>query len=284
VDGAQERQCAFRHFRAQACRTLLLKALRRTLCADMPHVRQLLISVLRGLARPSQGFGRRAHRLHIAGAKLKRLMFDGLAPLFGIAASAAAAWALSPAWALPGFACGALVCRVLVRQRRMTMEETALAVAVFGPAFPALRRIVMTDLAGVGGTCFVCPGLRGQILVNLGRRAFEHPIRCCTPTYQAPGKLLVHELAHAWQIAHGHYFPKLAKRIAAGPAAGDAFYRPPQALSWPWPDLNLEQQATLVDEWFAPGRLGPDGWAGSAGMSSVHPYADYVRTVIGRGP
>ncbi len=223
----------------------------------MPRLRLLLMSVLRPLARPRQGFERLAHRLHIAGAKLKLLMLDGLAPLFGIAGSAAAAWALSPAWALPGLACGALACRVLVRQRRMTREEAALAVAVFGPAFPAPRRIVITDLAGFGGTCFVCPGLRGQILVNLGRRAFECPMRCCTPTYHAPGKLLVHELAHAWQIAHGQYFPKLARRIAAGPAAGDAFYRPPQALSWPWPDLNLEQQATVVDEWFAPGRLGP---------------------------
>lgn len=198
----------------------------------------------------------------------------------GALSALAAAVGVSPAWALPTFALGALCCSALVRQRGLTVEEEALARAVFGPAFPFGRRVILTDVCGLGGRCFVCPGFNRQVLVNLGRRAFDQPLHCCSSTYHAPGKLLVHELAHAWQIAHGHYHPRLWRRVLAGPGAGDAFYRPPPSLSHPWAALNLEQQATVVDEWFAPGRLGPDGWAGSPGMSAAHPYWDYVRTVI----
>lgn len=214
------------------------------------------------------------------GTRLHRLFLHGWAPVAGTLSAMAVAAVVSPAWALPGYALGALACRPLVRQRALAPEEVALARAVFGPAFPFGRRIVVTDVCGLGGSCFVCPGLGRQILVNVGRRAFEQPLRCCSSTYHAPGKLLVHELAHAWQIAHGHYYPRLWRRLLAGPSAGDAFYRPPQSLSPPWAALNLEQQATVVDEWFAPGRLGPDGWAGAPGMSAAHPYWDYVRAVI----
>lgn len=215
-----------------------------------------------------------------AGAKLHGLLFRGWAPLTGVLAATGAAAAFSPAWALPAYTLGALGSGVWIRHRGLEPQETALAQAVFGKAFPFGRRIVVTDLCGLGGTCFVCPGLGRQILVNLGRRAFTQPTRCCSSTYHAPGKLLVHELAHAWQIAHGHYYPRLWRRLLAGPNAGDAFYRPPPSLSPPWVALNLEQQATVVDEWFAPGRLGPDGWEGSPGMSPHHPYWDYVSTVI----
>lgn len=215
-----------------------------------------------------------------AGDRLHCLFFLGWAPLAGVLSALSAAAAFSPVWALPAYALGALGCRAVIRQRGLTVQEEALARTVFGPRFPFGRHIVVTDVCGLGGSCFVCPGLGRQILVNMGRRAFEQPMSCCSLTYQAPGKFLVHELAHAWQIAHGHYFPRLWRRLLAGASAGDAYYRPPPSLTLPWGPLNLEQQATVVDEWFAPGRLGPEGWAGSAGMSTAHPYWSYVRMVV----
>ncbi|WP_157269972.1 hypothetical protein [Azohydromonas aeria] len=204
----------------------------------------------------------------------------GLAPLAG-AVAAAVGWVLGdlPAGALAGIA-GAVASRAMVRQRPLRPDEAALARQVFAAALPDTRRIVVTDLSGLGGTLFVIPGAAGRILLNLGPRGFDDALALCTPCYDRPGKLLVHELAHAWQIAHGHYWPRLARRVLAGPMAGDAFYRPPQRLAPPWAALNLEQQAAVVDEWFAPGRLGPEGWAGTPGMSRQHPYWPYVRDVI----
>ncbi|NML18791.1 hypothetical protein [Azohydromonas caseinilytica] len=213
------------------------------------------------------------------GQSLARL-WDGPGRITGALAGGALLALAGPAWALAGVLGGACAGRIALRHRRMTARESALAASVFGNSLPAPHRIVLTDLCGLGGTCFVCPGLGGQILVNLGRRGFDDPIGCCTPTYAAPGKLFIHELTHAWQLAHGHYFPRLLPRLLAGPRAGDAVYRPPAVLVPPWPRLTLEQQATIVDEWFHPGRLGPAAWLGLPGMSEAHPYWLYVRDVI----
>lgn len=43
---------------------------------------------------------------------------------------------------------------------------------------------------------------------------------CCCPEYNHADKLFVHALAYAWQLVHGHCFPRLVKRIAAGSQAG----------------------------------------------------------------
>ena len=238
--------------------------------AAAPHAsRRALAAVRRWSARVARG---------VAG------LLDGPGRMTG-ALAGAAVWLLAgPAWVPAAVVGGACAGRAVLRHRRMTAREQALAAAVFGASLPATHYIVLTDLAGVGGTCFVCPGLGGQILVNLGRRAFEDPIGCCSPAYAAPGKLFVHELAHVWQLAHGQYFPRLLPRILAGPRAGDDCYRPPASLERPWPRLGLEQQATVVDEWFHPGHLGPAGWAGTPGMSEAHPYWAYVRDVIRAAP
>lgn len=183
-------------------------------------------------------------------------------------------------FAIPAFAAAAVLAHVRIRHRAMTPQERAFARSVFGGSLPNGERIVLTDLAGLGGCCFVVPALNGQILVNLGPGCYADPTGWRCPGYDHPGKLFVHELAHAWQLAHGQYYRRLWHRIAAGPRAGNNFYRPPARLEQPWPALNLEQQATVVDEWFAPGPLGPRGWVGTAGMSRQHPYWPYVRDVV----
>lgn len=212
--------------------------------------------------------------------KLTRRLRKGPALTFGAAAGGAGWLVGGVGIALPAFAAATAAARACIRHRSMTRLEWALARQVFGASLPDDDRIVVTDLAGLGGCCFVCPALNGQILVNLGPGGFEDPLHWRCPGYDHPGKLFVHELAHAWQLVHGHYYPRLWRRVVAGPQAGDNFYRPPPRLAAPWPALNLEQQATLVDEWFAPGRLGPPDWDGGPGMSHAHPYWPYVRDVV----
>jgi hypothetical protein len=213
-------------------------------------------------------------------ARVAKPLLRGPGFTFG-AIAAGAGWALGGAGvAIPAFAVAAATARACIRHRTMTPWEQSFAREVFGCSLPGGERIVLTDLAGLGGGCFVCPALNGQILVNLGPRCFKEPMAYCCPAYEHPGKLFVHELAHAWQLVHGHYYPRLWQRVVAGPRAGDDFYRPPARLAPPWPVLNLEQQATVVDEWYAPGHLGPPDWAGTTGMSHEHPYWPYIRDVV----
>lgn len=202
----------------------------------------------------------------------------------GVLAGGCALLLAGPGVAAPVAVAGLAAARRLIRHRPMTAREREFAAQVFGPALPGSRPVVITDLAGLGGSCFVVPAIDGQILVNLGRGAYEDPVAFRCPGYPGAGKLFIHELAHAWQLAHGEYFPRLGRRLLAGPGAGHDFYRPPAQLAPPWPPLNLEQQATVVDEWFCPGPLGPPGWAGTPGMSESHPYWPYVRDVVRAAP
>jgi hypothetical protein len=213
-------------------------------------------------------------------AKAARPLFRGPGFTFGAIAAGAGGLLGGAGVAIPAFAAVAAMTHACIRHRAMTRQEQAFAQEVFAGSLPGGERIVLTDLAGLGGCCFVCPALGGQILLNLGPHCFEEPMSYRCAGYDSPGKLFVHELAHAWQLAHGHYFPRLWHRVVAGPRAGDDFYRPPARLGPPWPALNLEQQATVVDEWFRPGRLGPQEWKGTAGMSLEHPYWPYIRDVV----
>jgi hypothetical protein len=213
-------------------------------------------------------------------ARAARPLLKGPGLTFG-AFAAGIGWLLGgPGVALPAFVVAAATAHTRIRHRAMTAPEQAFAQEVFGCSLPGGERIVLTDLAGLDGCCFVCPALNRQILVHLGPGCFEAPMSYRCPGYDRPGKLFVHELAHAWQLVHGHYYPRLWRRLLAGPRAGDEFYRPPAQLVPPWPALNLEQQATVVDEWFAPGRLGPPDWVGAARMSPEHPYWPYIRDVV----
>jgi hypothetical protein len=180
---------------------------------------------------------------------LTDLRVVGPGGLVGVLAAAGATCLLGPGVMLPVLVGGVVIGDVVVRNRRLNEEEVALATRVFGDTLP-VERILLTNLSGIGGTEFTVPNVDGEILVNFGN-GFDDPPRHFQPGrgYTQPGQLLIHELTHAWQIAHGGKPPKYFWRAALAKLQGKSAYRygPPGP---PFEEFGLESQATLVEEWF----------------------------------
>jgi hypothetical protein len=164
--------------------------------------------------------------------------------------------ALIPA-VVAGVAAG-VVTAELVKQRPPVDLEWAFCESVFGRTIPR-ERVMLTNLVGIGNRPFTCPGPAETILVNLGEgffdpvnyRGFGDPANSNT---QASGQLFIHELAHAWQIAHAEFIPGLMCRgilNQVGTLGGNMDVYKYGPAGGRWGDFNLEQQGKIVDEWFA---------------------------------
>jgi hypothetical protein len=181
---------------------------------------------------------------------LTDLRVVGPGGLVGVIAAAGATCLLGPGVMLPVLVGGVLIGDIAVRNRLLNQEEVALATRVFGDTLP-VDRILLTNLSGIGGTEFTVPNADGEILVNFGN-GFDDPPRHLQPArgYTQPGQLLIHELTHAWQIAHGGKPPEYFWRAALAKIQGSSAYRYGPAGP-PFGEFGLEAQATLVEEWFA---------------------------------
>jgi hypothetical protein len=180
----------------------------------------------------------------------------------------------------------------LVRHRTMHDDEFAFADRVFHGTLPR-DRIVLTNLYGIGGRPFTIPVAGNTILVNLGA-GFDHPMTYTgygdpdhPPTdpnhTQAAGELFIHELTHAWQIAHSGFVPGWVCSELGTQTQGHAgyVYGPPGP---PFGEFNFERQAKIVDEWFGgTGRQKYDGNnqdMGGCVESDRNPYYRYIRDNI----
>lgn len=194
-----------------------------------------------------------------------------------------------------GIAVGAVVA-ALVKQRRLSDEEWKHVESVFRGQLPR-ERIVVTNLLGFGGRPFTTPGPGDAILLHLGD-GYDDPLRYDGDGNDsgrlAPGQLLMHELTHAWQIAHSDFIPGLMCRGIVdqlGTLGGDMSvyaYGPPTSG---WGDFNLEQQASVIDEWYAgsampppsPSRQRPQRAYPPMVEDDVNPYWRYVRDNLRAG-
>lgn len=129
--------------------------------------------------------------------------------------------------------------------RPLTAGERALARAALGPA-PSLSRVRLLPL----------PGLRRAFVAGRwgGSDWIVWPARTLTPDLsQAPlarQALLVHELTHVLQAQGGVSLP-VAKLKAGDDAAA---YRYPVHAACRWGDLNIEQQAMVIEHRFRAAR------------------------------
>ena len=124
-------------------------------------------------------------------------------------------------------------------RRPLTGEERALLGRVFDGALDVERVVVREALSG---------------LINVSRRAFviENVIHLPMPPHTAPAHLLVHEATHVWQFQHGGH-AYIADSVVAQ-TVGDGYQLEKGLLQGQrWPELNCEQQATLVEEAFRQG-------------------------------
>lgn len=201
-------------------------------------------------------------------------LFEGPGVLTGIVTAGAALFVMGPGAIIPAFISGSVAGNALIRHRYMTSEERAFAESVFGSSLPPNDRIVLTNLEGLEGRKFVCPNINGEILVNLGN-AYDNPVSYSDSSYPALGKVFIHELTHVWQIYHTSFVPGLVCNRIYDEISGGLQYEPGSGGK-DWSQYNLEQQATIVDEWFAPSSRGPMG----SPRSSKHPFYLYIEKII----
>ncbi len=197
--------------------------------------------------------------------------------LSGVVVFAAAAALGAPTGAalifgtVAGVAAGA-VSYELIDSRPIAQAEIVLARTVFGNTIP-YDQVMLTSLSGLGGRAFAAPGVDGKIYCNLGN-AYANPLAPGGyPHYRAAGQLLIHELTHAWQIAHSGFLPGLMCSFVVNQADhtfGDHVYQYGPAGP-AWLTFNLEQQAAIVDQWFG------------GKMDKTSPYYRYIRDDILHG-
>ncbi|WP_067816116.1 hypothetical protein [Actinomadura kijaniata] len=182
----------------------------------------------------------------------------GPGALSGLLLAGGAAFLVSPTLIIPAFVGGALIGEALVKHRGLNSAEKAAAHELFRDTLP-WDRIRLTNLSGRNNAMLTIPSYDGSILLNLGD-AFDDPLAYTNPpqfsTYLEPGQAFMHELTHAWQIAHKsfkiEYFWKGAVDRMIGFTSGDSEtpYRYGPAGE-PWRFYGLEEQAAIVEEWWA---------------------------------
>lgn len=209
----------------------------------------------------------------------------GAGTIPGLVAAAGGLFLFGPGVIVPVFLAGTAIGTAVIRDRVLELEERAFLERVFGPTLP-FDRIRLTNLAGLGGRAFVCQAADGQILVNLASdTAFDNPVSHVDRNHPRAGQLLVHEVVHAWQIANGTFDASFLWRGTVGKLWGhDNYdYGPPGPA---FEDFDLEQQASIVDQWFggstdhAPPGTFP---AGRRPEDPTDPYFRYISDNIRLG-
>jgi hypothetical protein len=170
-----------------------------------------------------------------------------------------------------GVAAGA-VSNALIASRPMSSAEIAVAQRVFGSELP-YENVMFTNLCGLGGRAFTAPGVDGKTYCNLGG-AYNDTSAGYPSAYPEPYELMIHELTHAWQIAHNSFLPGFVCSGVVNQAnyvLGDDIYAY-GASGPPWASFNLEQQGQIVNQWF-----GGDGNSQPWGpQSEANPYYQYI--------
>jgi hypothetical protein len=206
--------------------------------------------------------------------------------LVGVGVASGICIVFGPASWIPAIVAGVVAGAVVdasIKHRPMSAQEAAFAAQVFGDTLPPPDQIILTNLAGLSGRAFTTPNIDGTILVNLGD-AFDHPdpMNYTNGAYPRPGQLFIHELTHAWQIAHRAFTAGLICDgivVQARYQLGTDVYAY-GAAGPPYSSFNIESQAAIVDQWFGGnGRNVP----GRTAMNDKDPYFPYVANNIRMG-
>jgi hypothetical protein len=211
----------------------------------------------------------------LAGAQI------GIAGLAGVTVTGGTLLVLGPGAIVPAIIAGAAAgaaAEIALRHRPMRADERAFADQVFKGSVP-FERVQLTNMLGFGGRAFTMPSVGETILVNIGT-ALDDPVHHTgggdphVTEALAPGQLLIHELTHAWQIAHARFLPGLlCEMIPVAARRVGAAYGPPDQ---PFSEFNPEEEAFIVDDWFG----GSGGQDRFEQMQEGNPYFRYIRDNI----
>lgn len=175
-----------------------------------------------------------------------------------------------------GAAVGA-VTSALIQSRPMTSQEIQFAQQVFASEIP-FQNVMLSNLSSLNGRAFTAPGVDGKTYCNLGD-AYNNPQTFTNGAYPFGGEVLIHELTHAWQIAHNSFIPGFVCSGVVNQAnymfGDDVYAYGPAGPNWS--NFNLEQQAQIVNQWFAGAKDGgnQDSWPPMA--TTGNPYFQYIQ-------
>jgi hypothetical protein len=133
--------------------------------------------------------------------------------------------------------------------RHLLSVERQLAHSVFEDTVP-YSRILVTDQLGLQNRAFmiyVGSGRQQQFLMNVGPTGYagmQQTVRM--------KDLMIHEMTHAWQSVHSlwsasYIFSSLWAQAWQGRCAYD------YVAGASWGSYNVEQQASIVEDWFHDG-------------------------------
>jgi hypothetical protein len=196
----------------------------------------------------------------------------------GILVGAGVLLVVGPFGLIPAVAAGAATVAIAdVKHHSMKADEIAFARRVFADSLP-YDRLVLTNMQRPdNGAKFTWPGVGNKILVNLGP-AYDNPIEYADPTtsYPQKGQVFIHELTHAWQI-----FNLGLPRVICHLSTTYTYADDPTWATRAFSSFNDEQQATIVDNWYANHR-NDAGWPNSAG-ALADPAFHFIRDNIWPG-
>jgi hypothetical protein len=123
---------------------------------------------------------------------------------------------------------------------------------VYNGTLPPRENIVISNLLGFGGVAFTFPRFDGKTVLNLGPLGFSDPRDYNNEKGNDWGRTFIHELVHACQIQYSPNSIAFIARALSANARGhsqDMYnYAGPNV---DYRSLNLEQQAEIVEDWFA---------------------------------
>jgi hypothetical protein len=124
--------------------------------------------------------------------------------------------------------------------------------AVYNGTLPPRENIVISNMLGFGGVAFTFPRFDGKTVLNLGPLGFSDPRNYKNEKGNDWGRTFIHELVHACQIQYSPNNIAFIARALSANARGhsqDMYnYAGPNV---DYRSLNLEQQAGIVEDWFA---------------------------------
>lgn len=168
------------------------------------------------------------------------------------------------------------------RNRLMNQAEIDLATSVFQNSLP-YDRIYLSPHEGIGGNPFTLPQRDGSYVIHLGVM-FAAPLNTTVPRTNGNNDVhtavafLIHELTHVWQGEHWLHHDYVADATQHLITEGTRAYH--YDLGKKWTDYHAEQQAAIVEDWFAVPFVPTS--AGDS-MSQSSPRFDFIRDNIRRG-
>jgi hypothetical protein len=155
--------------------------------------------------------------------------------------------------------------RIGTSSRSLTPKEQALATRVFGPTLMPWNRILIDNGLGLGDAPYTLEGPPKMVMLHMGPVGFPD---CASKEewdgYGAIDAVFIHEMTHAWQYDKGY---NVVASSLWGRSVGAGYHF---VLGDPWDDYNVEQQASIVEKWYA------------KGMDPSHAAFPYIDKVIRR--